>query len=393
MTVNDQLVEPDYNGGGITNLASSILEAFDLEPPSAPCAARFHLQEVLSDVSAVVLFVCDAFGLRQLETALGNHSLPLLENVIDSSPWGVQTLTSVFPTTTTVALPSLVSGYPPSTHGVLGMRQWLDRFGSVCDMLRFCTTEAEPQEFDEEALPPLKTVFHRLRAAHVPSFVISPAEYEGTAFTGLLHAGAEYVGFRTQSEMGELLQQTLRTSAGNRSFHYVYWPMVDTVAHTYGPLSSAYYRELAFVDVMVSQMTECCAKAGATLVFTADHGQASLTFDRAIVINTDCTRMLRRHPGGNRRVFYLSEKESGMLRHHPLFQQEDLLVLDATEAIERGWFGGKEVTNRSALGDLVVMAMSDRQLLFDYGGGISAFAGAHGSLTADEMLVPLLVLP
>ena len=386
-------VEPDYAGGSIVNLASSVLEGFGIEPPSAPCAERFGLREPLSRARAVVLLVCDALGLRQLEKSMERGALSRLRAAAEASPGGIQRLTSVFPATTTAALPSLTSGYPPSRHGILGMRQWLDRFDALCNMLSFRTIEAQPREFSEEDLPPVETVFRRLRTAHVPSSAISPAEYEGTAFTGLINNGADYLGFRAQSEMAHLLERSLADSAGGRSFHYVYWPMVDAVAHTYGPLSAAYYRELEFVDLMFEQVAECCANAGATLLFTADHGQASLADQRAVIIDNECARVLKRPPGGNRRALYLEEKEFGVLRQQPLLQREDLMVVDAEEAIDRGWFGGREVANRSALGDLIVMAMSDRQLLFDYGDGIGTFAGAHGSLTEDEMLVPLLVLP
>ena len=393
MVSSDRLVEPDYAGGSIVNLASSLFEGFGIDPPSAPCEDRFGLRDPLSRARAVVLLVCDALGLRQLETALQRGALPRLQAQAEQSPYGIQQLTSVFPTTTTVALPSLTSGYPPSRHGVLGMRQWLDRFDALCNMLRFRTIETQARDFSEEDLPPVETVFQRLRTAHIPSYVVSPAEYEGTAFTGLINNGARYLGFRTQSEIGHLLEQSLADAAGDRSFHYLYWPMVDTVAHTYGPLSPPYYRELDFVDLMVQQVAECCAKAGATLLFTADHGQALLAKQRAVIINSECTTALKRPPGGNRRALYLSEKELGEMRHEPLLQQEDLVLVDTEEAINRGWFGGHEVANRSALGDLIVMAMDDRQLLFDYGDGIGTFAGAHGSLTEDEMLVPLLVLP
>jgi hypothetical protein len=393
MAAPDRLVEPDYAGGSIVNLACSVLEGFGLEPPSAPCAARFGLGEPLSHARAVVLLVCDALGLRQLETALECGALPRLQALAENSPFGIQQLTSVFPATTTVALPSITSGYPPSRHGVLGMRQWLDRFGALCNMLSFRTIEREARDFSEVDLPPVETVFQRLRAAHIPSFVVSPAEYEGTAFTGLINNGATYLGFQAQSEMSQLLEQSLADTTGSRSFHYLYWPMVDTVAHIYGPLSAAYYRELKFVDLMIEQVAQSCAKAGAALLVVADHGQAALSEEGAIVVGGECARALRHPPGGNRRALYLTERGLGLIQQQPLLQQEDLVMVDAEEAITRGWFGGSEVANRSALGDLIVLAMNDRQLLFDYGDGIGTFAGAHGSLTEDEMLVPLLLLP
>jgi hypothetical protein len=273
------------------------------------------------------------------------------------------------------------------------MRQWLDRFDAVCNLLSFRTVEVEPRDFTEDDLPPMETVFRRLGTAGFPSFVINPAECEGTPFTGLLHAGATYLGFRAPSEISYLLEQALTQTASRRSFHYLYWPMVDIVAHTYGPLSAAYYRELEFVDLILQQVAQCCANRNAALLFTADHGQAALSDDRAVVLTTECARGLRQFPGGGRRALYLAENEPGVLGQQALFHQEDLLLIKSDEAIDRGWFGGREVVHRSALGDLILMTMNDRQVLFDYGDGIGTYAGAHGSLTEDEMLVPLLLLP
>ena len=46
------------------------------------------------------------------------------------------------------------------------------------------------------------------------------------------------------------------------------------------------------------------------------------------------------------------------------------------------------------MGDLIVLALGDRQLLYDYGQGIIIIhSGGHASLSADEMLVPLIVAP
>ncbi len=45
------------------------------------------------------------------------------------------------------------------------------------------------------------------------------------------------------------------------------------------------------------------------------------------------------------------------------------------------------------MGDLIVLVLGDRQLLYDYGQGIIIHSGGHASLSADEMLVPLIVAP
>ncbi len=68
------------------------------------------------------------------------------------------------------------------------------------------------------------------------------------------------------------------------------------------------------------------------------------------------------------------------------------LVLTREVAIERGWFGHVEDRVRPRLGDVVAACagdtaiMSSKDFPFEH-----KLIGMHGSLTPDEMLVPLLV--
>ena len=158
------LALPDYEGGGIVNLAASILSAFDVAPPSLPCREELLPAADLC-AGSVVLLVCDALGLRQLERALDAGVTPNLASLIERAPRGLQRLTSVFPTTTTAALTSLSTACSPSRHGMLGLRQWLDEMDSVCDMLRFRTESGDPVAFDEEVVRAVPTMYE-LMASH-----------------------------------------------------------------------------------------------------------------------------------------------------------------------------------------------------------------------------------
>ena len=67
-------------------------------------------------------------------------------------------------------------------------------------------------------------------------------------------------------------------------------------------------------------------------------------------------------------------------------------VLTREEAIGRGWFGAVEPLVLPRLGDVVVACRGDHAVIstadFSYE---ATLIGLHGSLTADEMLIPLLV--
>jgi hypothetical protein len=389
------LTSPDYAGGCIVNLTASVLDAFGVDPPNPVCR---HLHgDTLRGDGGIVLLICDALGFRQFETALRSGRTPNLRRLVELAAGGLQSLTSVFPSTTTVALTSLNTASTPAQHGMLGQRQWIEEVGALCNMLRFTTEEAAPAAFSEELVRVVPTVYDRLAVAGIPSFSISASEYEGSSFTSLISSGSTYVGYRAQSEISHLLASSIGAAGGGRGFYSIYWPMIDTLSHLYGPDASdtqeVCLSEMDFIDLMVGKVMEVCERNGQTLIVTADHGQTRLAPDRALTLGGDVAALLRHPPGGGRRALYLSSQDPTALASLEVFQTDDVLLLTADEAVNRGWYGGDCAPFRARLGDLIALAQSDRQLLFDYGSGVHLQTGAHAGLSEDEMLVPLVAVP
>ena len=194
-----------------------------------------------------------------------------------------------------------------------------------------------------------------------------------------------------------MLDQTLSSRASQRSFHSLYWPMIDTLAHIHGPLSAvgnsrACLLELEFIDLMLGHVVECCRRHDAALLITADHGQELLDKDRGVLLEP-IAGALRHPPGGGRRALYLSSDDPAALIEMEPLSGSDVDCLFAADVIERGWFGGDCGRFRSRLGDVVALPPDNRQLLFDYGSGIHVQQGAHGGLSEAEMLVPLIAVP
>jgi len=383
---------PDYAGGSIVNLAASLLQSFGIEPPNPPCHSQLLPPELLARAPGVVLLVCDALGRGQLDQALASNRAPNLAKLVAQSA-GVATLTSVFPTTTTSALPSLCTALTPAQHGMLGMRQWLEEIGALADMLRFRTATEPPQSIDADLVRRGPTLYTQLRDRGFPAVAISAKAHEGTGFTSLLHEGAEYLGYEGQSEIPHLLHTSLARHRGKRAFHYVYWPLVDTLSHIYGPYSEPCALELEFVDLMLGKVMDACAQAGHTLLLTADHGQIALDPDRALTIGQDLGRQLRYPPAGGRRACYLAAKDLNALLDHPLLHHPDLLVVPTDQAIAQNWFGEDCGRFRSRLGDLILLPAEGCQLMYDYGQGTHPNRGGHAGASPEEMLVPLIPVP
>jgi len=67
-------------------------------------------------------------------------------------------------------------------------------------------------------------------------------------------------------------------------------------------------------------------------------------------------------------------------------------VLTRDQAIARGWFGTVEPSVLPRLGDVLVASRGDNAILssLDFPYEVT-LVGMHGSLTPDEMLIPLMV--
>ncbi len=386
---------PDYAGGSIVNLSASVLKAFGVDPPSPVCRRGILPADLLDDNAGIVLFVCDALGLLQLRSVLETGRTPTLSRLSEGSH-GMRQLTSVFPSTTTAALTSLSTACAPAQHGILGHRQWMDEVGALCNMLRFATDGEDPRPLSEELVSVVPTVHELLEAASVSSFAISSSAHEGTGFSNVIHRGATFLGYDSISEIPFLLEHSFELAGDRPTFHYAYWHMVDALAHAYGPGSGRrsqdpYSLEMELVDRVVAELLAVCERHNRTFIFTADHGQAELSPERAIVLDRDIASQLRYPPGGGRRAIYLASDNPAALREHRLLQQDDIRVVEADAAFDGGWFGRDAGAFRSRVGQLLVVSSADRQVLVDYGSGTFAYRGAHGALSQDEMLVPVLV--
>jgi predicted AlkP superfamily pyrophosphatase or phosphodiesterase len=117
------LTLPDYHGGSLVNLMSSLTTALGGNSSYAPLAAL--PPQALADARHVVLLVADGLGhdfLIGRDSALRRHL---------HSP-----LTSVFPSTTASAIPTFLTGLAPQQHGLTGWHMYFREIGAIAAPLR-----------------------------------------------------------------------------------------------------------------------------------------------------------------------------------------------------------------------------------------------------------------
>ncbi len=356
-------VVPRYGAGSLDGVVPALLGKTTKDWLPAPVASA----------DQVVLLVLDGLGWDQL------RARPEIAPTLWAMTGGP--ITTVIPSTTATALTSLTTGAPPAAHGVVGYRL---RVGGtdVLNVLRWKTSNGDVRT----AIPPSE--FQRLEPfAGTKPPVVTRGEFAESGFTGAHLAGVRLYGWRMPSTLVARVGMLL---ADGEPFVYAYYEGVDKVAHEFG-FGALYDAEVAAADRLVADVISVLPSGAAVLV-VADHGQVDVG-DNVVRVHNEVMRVTGMLSGEGRfrwlhaRAGCHDRLAAAARRCHG----DDAWVRTREEAVAEGWFGGglrPEIEAR--LGDVVLAAREPVAFLDPADTGEVKMRSRHGSLTAAEMLVPLL---
>jgi predicted AlkP superfamily pyrophosphatase or phosphodiesterase len=217
---------------------------------------------------------------------------------------------------------------------------------------------------------------------------VTRADFRTTGFTQAHLRGARFVGWHT---VATLIEHCLRcVSAGDRLV-YAYYPGVDTVAHEFGLHDPVYARELADTDRLVAQLRAALPPSVAVLV-TSDHGQVHLDPDAWIDVPAIAKHCVAMAGDGRFRYCYAPKGRGRELLEVARAEVGDRAwVWSRAEVLERGLLGaGATGTVPGRIGDVVLAAREPVAFTDPALPGETQLRSGHGSLTPEEMLVPLV---
>jgi hypothetical protein len=365
-------VLPDYEGPNLCGLVPAFLAPPGARPAWLPPAVR--------EAAQVVLLVVDGLGWTQLQSR--RHLAPTLAAMAG------RPITSVVPSTTATALTSLTVGAAPAAHGVVGYRLVVagPTGPEVLNVLRWRTLSGDARGFvDPRSFQPRDPFEGRV----VP--VVSKSEFAGTGFSVAHQRDTPVAGWAVVSSLVVEVQQLV---VKGEPFVYAYYEGVDKIAHIKG-FGAHYDAELVALDRIVSDLL-AVLPPGAALAVTADHGQvhvggAAIAIDERLM---EETAML----SGEARFRWLHARpEGGTDAVERLVKLASELYGDAAWVVtcqqmeDDGWFGGPLAPEvRARLGDVALIPFEPIAYLDPVDGGDARLVCRHGSLTPEEMLVPLL---
>lgn len=403
----DEIVYPYYDGLSIRNLAHTVVRLLDGKPSStwlgsSPLDGRLW-EHLWGQAKRIVLFISDGLGWRLLQEIVSADT-DTAQIVADLTGDGTLTpLTSVVPSTTAAALPSIWTGAAPIATGLVGTRLFLREFGVMASMLRYAPLAGrhradvlEEWGLDFETFLPVPALGEELAARRIESTVVLQKDLFGSGLSRLMHRGVgNAVRHYGYTDLWITLRDLLRATRNRRCFINVYWGAVDGASHLYGTVTEQTVTEVRrqLADLRGTLLADGTADGRTLFMLVADHGHSPV--HDAVVLRDHPVLMdaVRCPPGGDSRLVHLylrhgtrSDVQAYVAEQFP----DRLLALDTGAAIGAGLFGTDRVYPEAVvrLGDLTLIARAGTM-------GVEKMRSEplskHAGLSAREMLVPLLM--
>ncbi|MDR1214882.1 MAG: alkaline phosphatase family protein [Propionibacteriaceae bacterium] len=365
-------VLPDYDGRVLGNLLPAVATALGLpggnDPFGLPAARRY-----------VVLLV-DGLGWD----LLWRH-LDRAPTLAERAPETVK-LTCGVPSTTVTSLSSFGTGLAPGQHGLVGYRFWVEEVGRYVGPLGW-NWPVPPSRAQ-----PAATVFEQVAAAGLTVARVLPADHAESQFSQAVLRGGLALGFDEADDDDLVDRVAAAVQSGPGALVYCYDRSLDHAGHLAGVASQGWLDAFERLDQRVSRLRQGLPE-DVVLLLTADHGMVDPPSQRRLWIEDDrsLTADLARVTGEPRFRHLHTSRPAALAQRWRDRLGPTAWVRTRDEAIAEGWFGPVRPLARGRLGDVMVAAGPDLALFTRRAAVEARLVGMHGSLTAAEMEIPLIV--
>ncbi len=383
-TDSADLVRPDYGGLCLDAVLPAVAGAVgaELGPERAARADEARALLGLPAAERVCVVLVDGLG-EQLLAERRGHAAFLRGHLA-----GAQTLTVGYPSTTAASMGLFGTGCGAGRTGLAGYTVRNPATGRLANLVSWEGAE-DPLTWQSE-----DTWFSLMAQGGTPVVSVGPAGFAGSGLTLAALRGARYVSAETLSDRVDVAVREL----ARPGVVYLYWGDVDKAGHKDGWQSGAWGDALSEVDRELARLARRLPP-GTLLLVTADHGMVDVDPDR--LVDVALTPGLREGVAlvaGEPRASHV-HVEAGTDPVAVRDRWREVLgaaawVLGREEAITQGWFGPVVPAVLPMIGDLVVAARGTSGVVDSRTQTPHSLLlrGMHGSLTAGEMYVPLVVV-
>jgi hypothetical protein len=299
-------------------------------------------------------------------------------------------VTSGFPSTTATSMGTFGTGLAAGTHGLLGYEVLVPGADRLLNELSW---EDGPDPFTWQ---PHETVFEAVARAGVEVVRTGPAFFDGSGLTNAAIRGGRFVAAGTLTQRVDATLAAVRSAP--RALVHLYWGDLDKVGHVEGCDSWQWGDELESIDRELARLA-ASLPPDCSLTVTADHGMVDSPHElRLDVAHEPLLAAGVRHVTAEGRAPQVYVEPGARDDVHAawvelLGDRADVLTRD--DAVAAGWFGAVAPDNLARIGDVVV-AMRGRFAVVDSRRArpeLLALRGLHGSLSDDEVAVPVVHVP
>jgi hypothetical protein len=383
-------VIPDYHGGSIVNLMSSIITSFGGETPIYPGLREFDQDRLINSCN-VVLFIVDGLGYNFLNDY--GHESVFYQNLAGK-------ITSVFPSTTATAITTFFTGAAPQQHGITGWFTYFKELGDILAVLPFRSRHGGPplgeSGIDASTLLDSGSAFNLMR--NIPTYTVIPKRIAHSDFNLAFLGQAIMKPYTSMQHCFNNIREIIMTD-GRRKFIRAYWPELDSLAHMHGIHSQEVLHHFRHLDYAFKHFLDSITGTQTIVIVTADHGLVDSP--------PDCKIELADHPElgdtlilplcGEQRLAYCYIQPNTETLFESYVQnnlKQQVSLHRSEQLLENGYFGiGKA---HPALIDRIghyTLIMKENYTIKDWVVGEQRHTniGTHGGISEDEMYVPLIL--
>lgn len=382
------IVMPDYNKS-IVNLMSSIGASFGAKMmyPSLKVLPSSELK----NAENVILLVIDGLGYEYLKEQKGSFLAKHTRGKI----------TSVFPATTTSAIPTFLTGVAPQQHGLTGWHMFLKEVGGIVTFLPYYLRGSYISlrgVVDVGNILSEKGFFEKIKTKS-KSIYVAWDEIKDSPFNLYYSRNSKVFGYKNLAGFFRQIQRAV-FHGKKRKYIHAYWPGFDGYSHEHGHLSREAKVHFEEIDKRMKSFVEKIKGTNTALIVTADHGFVDTPRSKEIWLQNhprlkECLSMPL---SGDSRVAYCyvrKNKVNDFERYVRKRMSKYCYMIKSKELIRRGFYG-KFKPNRKLLdriGDYTLISkdnyiIKDLVLREKKKGNL----GHHSGMSSREMFVPLIVI-
>jgi len=409
---------PDYSGGSIVNLMSSIRNFFEKDHNSNSRLSKdaLNIQEQLisqqypplncdifdpeinkktENIQNVFLIIIDGLGYNYLNSSpLEQLNLFLKRNIRLK-------LTSVTPSTTAAAITSFLTGLAPKNHGIPAWYTYFKEVGIISIMPPMLVRDYNFRWINKNInitkLFNFNSIFRYIKAR---CYYFVPSSLMNTPYTFFMGKSSQMIGIENFNEMLEFGINIINNIPGKK-FLVGYWPSIDSLSHNLGIYAPKTINELQKIDETIENfITKKESKLKNSLVIlTADHGLIDINDNNRIFIENQFDNLKKTLTmplcGEARLPFcYVRPSKVSDFKNIVLEKMADFCeMISVEDFINTNILGYFNIHPKlfDRLGDYILI-MKKGFVLCDVlaTGKIKMLSAYHGGFSADEMLVPLI---